>query len=73
MGCMSVDGFSEEFLAMSSEDRRESMRDAHASRSDLDAEGQSVFDEVVGAMSERWGGRLPVSKVVDMRSEKKAG
>jgi|GEM_PF-6471828 len=72
MGCMSVDGFSEEFLAMSSEDRRKSMCDAHVSRSDLDAEGQSVFDDAVGAMSERWNGRLPVSKVVDMRSEKKA-
>lgn len=67
-------GFSEEFLALSPDERRERVRSVGLTdRSDLSPEDRAALDQAEHEMTERWAGRLPRPEVVDRRTPNKAG
>lgn len=66
-------GFSEEFLNLSDEERRERIRSVGLTdRSALSPEDRDALDQAVRQMTTRWTGRLPQPEVVDRRSPDKA-
>jgi hypothetical protein len=66
--------FSQEFLAMTPEQRRERIRGVGLTDDfDLSAEDRAAREQAVQEMTERWVGRLPRPEIVDRRTPKKAG
>lgn len=66
-------GFSDEFLKLPPEERRERIRlIGLTDRSALSAEDREALDQAVQQMTARWTGRLPQPEIVDRRSPDKA-
>lgn len=66
-------GFSDEFLGLSPDERRERIRSIGLTdRSAMSPEDREALDQAVRQMTARWTGRLPQPEVVDRRSPDKA-
>jgi hypothetical protein len=66
-------GFSDEFLGLSPEERRERIRSVGLTdRSAMSPGDRDALDQAVQEMTARWAGRLPQPEVVDRRSSDKA-
>jgi len=67
-------GFSKRFLEATPEERLEYFKKAVVTdRSELPPEIREELEKADKEMSERWKGKLPEPKVVDMRPQKHAG
>jgi len=66
-------GFSDEFLDLSPEERRERIRSVGLTdRSALSSEDRDALDHAVRRMTARWTGRMPQPEIVDRRGTDKA-
>jgi hypothetical protein len=66
-------GFSDEFLGLSPEERRERIRSVGLTDLSAMSPGdRDALDRAVQEMTARWAGRLPQPEVVDRRSSDKA-